>query len=84
MKCNKHEECRKVKGSGENWLEIVNCPWCDFQVSTSNIGKWCAGCYVKFQAEGGWIHFGKRFQKSFAEALAIAISKSGGAKIGKS
>lgn len=82
INCKLHPECRKVKGNGDFW-EMKKCPWCGYQVSTSNIGKWCAMCYCMFRInDDGYIHFGKKIQKTTAEAWAIAIAKSGGAKIG--
>lgn len=36
--CRKHSRCRKVRGNG-SVLEIVKCPWCGWEVSTSNIGN---------------------------------------------
>lgn len=57
--CRKHSRCRKVIGNG-SVLEIVKCPWCGWEVSTSNIGKWCAKCYCKFKVmDDGYIHFQK-------------------------
>jgi hypothetical protein len=83
VRCRKHEQCRKVKGTG-SVMEIKNCPWCDFPVNTNNIGKWCASCYTLFKVEDdGYIHFSKKFQKTQAEAWAIALNKVGGMAIGK-
>jgi uncharacterized Fe-S cluster protein YjdI len=82
-RCKVHSECRKVKGNG-SVMEIKKCPWCDFPVSTNNIGKWCAGCYTLFKIEvDGYIHFSKKFQKTQAEAWAIALNKVGGMAIGE-
>ncbi len=80
--CRLHDTCRKVSGYGGVW-ELVKCPWCGYEVSTSNIGKWCARCYCMFKVINGFIHFGKKFSKTPAEALAIAINKLGGARFGK-
>ena len=60
----------------------MDCPWCGYPVSTSNIGQWCANCYVMFRPKQSWIHFGRQVQKTEAEIWAHAISKSGGMKIG--
>jgi hypothetical protein len=81
--CRKHGECRKVKGGG-TVLEIVNCPWCNYPVGTNNPGQWCADCYCLFRVDKdkGEVHFGRKIQKSFAEALAINIAKSGGIRMG--
>ena len=82
MKCRKHTRCRKVPGNG-SVLEIVRCPWCGWEVSTSNIGKWCAKCYCKFEVgSDGYIHFSQDFPKTTAEAWAIAFAKSGGVGFG--
>lgn len=79
--CKQHEECRHVKGDG-GMLEIIKCPWCGYSVSTSNPGNWCASCYTIFRIDNGRVHFGKRFQKTVSQALAIAMSKAGGFKMG--
>ena len=82
MKCKKHSRCRKVPGCGST-MEIVRCPWCGWSVSTSNIGKWCAICYCKFEVgDDGYIHFSQDFQKTTAECWAIAFAKGGGIGFG--
>lgn len=80
-RCSQHRDCKKVKGDG-SFFEIVKCPWCGYEVSTSNIGKWCASCYCLFKVEKGWVHFSKKFEKTMAQALAIALAKCGGMKLG--
>lgn len=79
--CSAHDDCRHVRGNG-SLMERVDCPWCGYSVSTSNPYCWCGNCYVLFRAEKGRVHFGKKFEKSMAQALAIAIAKSGGARFG--
>lgn len=81
-KCKSHQECRCVAGDG-GMFEIVECPWCGYQVSTSNPYRWCANCYTLFRLDDGLVHFGKRIPATVGEAWAIAIAKSGGARIGK-
>jgi hypothetical protein len=65
-------------------MEIVKCPWCGYPVSTSNIGKWCAECYVLFEIHGRRVHFSKGFRPTFAQAFAIALAKNGGVSFGQS
>ena len=78
MYCKKHADCKTVKATG-GIFEIVTCPWCGYQVSTSNPCNWCANCYVIFKLEGGLAHFSRSFKpESLGKALAIAIAKSGG------
>ncbi len=80
--CRKHSHCRKVPGNG-SVLEIVRCPWCGWEVSTSNIGKWCAKCYCKFEVmNDGFVHFSKDFPKTTAEMWAMAFAKGGGLGFG--
>lgn len=76
-----HGECRQVAATG-HLLEIVKCPWCDYQVSTSNPGNWCAKCETMFVVEGGLAHFGKGIEKSVAVHIAQMLSRSGGLKFG--
>ena len=76
--CRKHSHCRKVPGNG-SVLEVVHCPWCGYEVSTSNIGKWCAKCYCKFD---GYVHFSKDFTRTTAEIWAQAFAKGGGISFG--
>lgn len=80
-KCSLHTECKKVKGNG-GFFEMVKCPWCGYAVSTNNPCNWCASCYCLFRVENGWVHFGKKFEKTIAQAWAIALAKCGGVKIG--
>jgi hypothetical protein len=79
--CKKHEDCKKVKGHGSP-LEFVHCPYCNYLVSTNNPCNWCSGCYRLFKIENEFIHFSNKFSKTDAQIWAIAISKSGGIKIG--
>lgn len=80
--CKKHTNCKKVKGNG-SFFEIVKCPWCGYEVSTSNIGKWCAKCYCKFKVmDDGYIHFSKDFDRTEAEIWAQALAKCGGMSFG--
>lgn len=79
-----HGECRCVKGT-KNWLCFVPCPWCGYNVNTSNPGNWCASCYCLFWVDEkrSVVHFGKSMPKSQAVAWAIAIAKGGGMRIAR-
>jgi hypothetical protein len=72
--CKRHSKCKAVRYTGE----FVTCPWCGYKVSTSNPLNWCANCYTLFKVGRGWVHFSKAFKPTFAQALAIAVCKSGG------
>lgn len=82
---NAHGECRMVAVTG-GVFEVIECPWCGFKLTPSNAGKWCADCYTLYEiveSERGKVaHFGKGIEPTLSVALAIAIAKSGGLRIG--
>lgn len=81
-KSRNHGECRCVRGT-KHFLCFVHCPWCGYNVNTSNPCAWCAGCYCLFwvDTERSVVHFGKGLPKSQAVCWAIAIAKMGGMKM---
>lgn len=62
---------------------MVDCPFCRFPCSTTNPGQWCAGCYVRWRLTPAFVIFDPAMKaRSFGEALAVALAKSGGARLG--
>lgn len=80
--CKRHpDQCKRVRATG-HLLEFVPCPWCGFPVATASPFNWCAECYVLYRIEGTYAHFSKTFEPSQAQALAMALAKSGGVSFG--
>jgi hypothetical protein len=64
--------------------QFVVCPFCKYKgVHLGNPCRWCAQCFTKYEVGPKWATFDPNMSaRSTAEAWAIAIAKSGGARIG--
>lgn len=75
---------RRVRCSGGGGF--VTCPFCKYSgVHLSNPCAWCAGCHVRYRVSksGLTVLFDPGMRaRSFGEALAMAMSKAGGVRLG--
>jgi hypothetical protein len=63
---------------------FVTCPFCGYSgVHIHNPGRWCAGCFTKYEVSPKWVTFDPNMgARSEGEAWAIALAKVGGARLG--
>lgn len=64
--------------------QFATCPFCKYTgIHLGNPFAWCAGCHVRYRVGETFVVFDPNMKaRSFGEALAMAISKSGGVRIG--
>lgn len=74
----------KVKAKRVRLANFVTCPFCGYTgVHTGNPFAWCAGCHVRYTVGNSWVTFDPNMRaRSMGEALAMAMSKAGGVRIG--
>lgn len=59
----------------------VICPFCGYEPTRFTEMTWCANCYTEFTVKNGEVIFDDEL-KTPRFALAKALAKSGGAKLG--
>lgn len=74
---------KEAKRSSQRRLHVV-CPFCSALVDYRTALTWCSSCYVEFKRkDDGKVIFDDKL-KTERFALAKAVMKSGGMKIGDS
>lgn len=65
-------------------FEFYDCPWCGHNTNVSNPVNFCSGCYTNYYVMGRYVYFDKQYKpKNYVSlALAKAITKAGGVRIG--
>lgn len=80
MSDHRGKKPRRVRNSAA----FVTCPFCKYAgIHLGNPCKWCALCFTKYEVGTKWTTFDPNMgARSVGEAWAIALGKSGGARIG--
>lgn len=75
---------QKAKRVRSDRGQFVTCPFCKYPgVHLGNPCRWCADCCTRYEVGPKWVTFDPNMgARSTAEAWAMAISKSGGMRIG--